>query len=44
MIDLQIFDSPVVFDSTKILILKQFTTAMGSPRGQYRLCLIVQRY
>ena len=36
--------SLVVFDSTKILILKQFTTIDAKTRAAEKLCLIVQRY
>ena len=34
----------VVFDSTKILILKQFTTYFLQRPTVLQLCLIVQRY
>gem|GEM_PF-1550074 len=39
-----IFSPRVVFDSTKILILKQFTTPFQERNNPHELCLIVQRY
>ena len=34
----------VVSDNAKILILKQITTVLRSPRNGAALCLIMQRY